>query len=396
MFNLLPVKDGVCAPKGFFADGIAAGLKADNTLDMAFIYSDTVASVEALFTENRFQAAPLVHFQNMGEKVKSNFVLINAKNANAMTGDAGIADIEELFGTLKTKFPQVENPIMSSTGVIGVRLPKEKMADGFDQFSFMSRKGTNAAKAIMTTDSYHKEVAFKVELQDGSVFTIGAMAKGAGMINPSLATMLCFITTDADVPAGEMKALLESCVPTTFNAISVDGDTSTNDTVMLLANGKSGAYEKEAFREALHMIMHKLALDMVKDGEGARKLVAFDVTGAKSARDAEKAAKLLSSSLLVKTALFGEDPNWGRIASAIGASGAECDWRTLTIRIGDITLYEKGAILMDKEVEEKAAKVMQTESFKIYCDLGMGEGTFIAYGCDLGYEYVKINADYRT
>ena len=222
------------------------------------------------------------------------------------------------------------------------------------------------------------------------------MAKGAGMINPAMATMLCFIATDADADAKALQLILDEVTPTTFNAASVDGDTSTNDTVMLLANGKSGAFEHAAFKEALHAIMLHLAKEMVRDGEGATKLVTFKITGAENNRDAETAAKALSNSLLMKTAIFGEDPNWGRVASTIGASGVLCSEEYLTVSFDDVCVYRKGELLFDAAVEAKAAAVMLKPEFTIHCDLGLQEGEFTAYGCDLGYEYVKINADYRT
>jgi len=208
--------------------------------------------------------------------------------------------------------------------------------------------------------------------------------------------MLCFICTDANVPKADMKELLEVNSHTTFNAISVDGDTSTNDTVMLLSNGKSKAYNKIAFQEALRLVMHDMAMLMVADGEGAKKAVAFEVNNAASIEEAEIAAKALSNSLLVKTALFGEDPNFGRIASTIGASRVTCDENSLVISYNDVIVYNKGELCFNEETEEKAGKVLQNDGFKIICDLGVGDASFTAWGCDLGYEYVKINADYRT
>jgi len=211
-----------------------------------------------------------------------------------------------------------------------------------------------------------------------------------------MATMLCFITTDADVNAKEMQELLDGVTKKTFNAISVDGDTSTNDTVLLLANSKSGVYEKEAFKEALFKVMHFLALEMVRDGEGATKLVTYNITGAKDDKEAEIVAKALSDSLLVKTALFGEDPNWGRIASTIGASGISCSEESLTIYYDNLLIYSDEFRELDKEREERAYKIMKQDSFKVTCDLGIGDGSYTSYGCDLSYEYVKINAEYRT
>lgn len=394
-FTIFPIDGGVSAADGFFADGVSAGLKPNGKPDVAIVYSDTICSIDAVFTENSFKAAPLLHFMQKGE-FQSNCVLINAKNANAMTGDEGIEDVDFVLSALQNKFPQIKNPVMSSTGVIGVKLPKEKIIATFDMLNLEEKDSENAANAIMTTDRWSKTIAFRVELEDGSSFKIGAMAKGAGMINPQLATMLCFITTDAAVPASHIKPRLKEAAYTTFNAASVDGDTSTNDTVMLFANGKSGVYCEEAFVEALRLIMQHLALEMVKDGEGANKLVAFEVKNANSVEEAEKAAKALSNSLLVKTALFGEDPNWGRIASTIGASGVKADPKTLTITYDDVVIYEKGKSKFDADCEAKASKVLQKDEFRIICDLGQGTFNFTAYGCDLGYEYVKINADYRT
>jgi len=390
LYNIIYSQGGVCASNGFFADGVSAGLKPNDAKDMAFIYSETECNVASVFTTNKMAAAPIKHFRNMGE-FKTNFILINSKNANAMTGQAGVSDIDEILSHVDAL-----NPIMSSTGVIGVRLPKEKIIDGIKLFDYTKSDASSAAKAIMTTDTFSKECAFKVKLDDGSFFNIGAMAKGAGMINPAMATMLCFITTDADVPKEDMQELLSIAVKTTFNAISVDGDTSTNDTVLLLANAKSKAYDKEAFGEALRKVMHFLALEMVRDGEGATKLVTYNVTGAKNNEEAEIAAKALSDSLLVKTALFGEDPNWGRIASTIGASGVESSEESLKISFDNNCVYDKGNLYFDEEMEKKCAIVMQHKKFTISCDLGVGSGEFKAYGCDLGHEYVKINADYRT
>ncbi len=394
MSNLIQQEGGVCAAQGFYANGISIGLKKGGQKDLAFIYSDAPCEIASVFTTNKMTAAPIRHFRTKGT-FKTNFVLINAKNANAMTGPAGIEDINEVMQVLEGKFPELVNPIMSSTGVIGVRLPKAKIIDGALTFDLSIQDAKAASEAIMTTDRFPKTIAFEIKTATGS-FHIGAMAKGAGMINPAMATMLCFITTDADVDAAAMQAILDEETKTTFNAASVDGDTSTNDTVLLMSNRKSGVYDESLFREALHRIMHFLALEMVRDGEGATKLVTYNVTGAKNDMEAEKAAKALSDSLLMKTALYGEDPNWGRVASTIGASGISCDEGSLRISFDEHCVYDSGVSYFDAQMEEKAAAVMKQERFSIHCDLGMGDGAFTAYGCDLGYEYVKINADYRT
>jgi glutamate N-acetyltransferase/amino-acid N-acetyltransferase len=395
MAILNTIEGGVCAAKGFFADGIHIGLKKEGAKDLAFIYSEKPCAIASVFTTNKMTAAPIRHFRSLGE-FEGNFVLINSKNANAMTGRAGIDDITEVLGELKSKFPQIQNPVMSSTGVIGVRLPKAKIVEGAMKFDLSRREGINASEAIMTTDTFSKRLAYEVTLENGQSFRIGAMAKGAGMINPAMATMLCFITTDAAVDKTTMQDILDECVHTTFNAASVDGDTSTNDTVLVMANGLSGAFHAEAFKEALESIMLFLAKEMVRDGEGATKLVTYKVSGAINHKEAEIAAKALSNSLLVKTALFGQDPNWGRIASTVGASGIMCDEAFLSIWFDDICVYKKGELLFDEKLEPLAASVMQKSAFTIHCDIGLQDGEFTAYGCDLGHEYVKINADYRT
>jgi len=393
MFTILPIKGYIDQIDGFFCDGIHAGLKSNEKLDMGFIYTKEACTVAALFTENRFQAAPLKHFLQYGDDFKTNFVLINSKNANALTGRKGIADINTLFSQLDF---ELINPVMSSTGVIGNPLPMEKLIAGAKRFDLNAKNGENLSKAIMTTDAYAKTCMYEVKLSDGSSFKIGAVAKGAGMINPNLATMLCFICTDAAASYADIKEALKTNSETTFNAISVDGDTSTNDTVMVLANAKSKAYDKVAFKEALRLVMHDMAMLMVADGEGAKKVAAFEVINAATKEQAMIAAKALSNSLLVKTALFGEDPNFGRIASTIGASRIDCDDEKLVISYNDVVVFNKGEICFDATIEAKAADVLKKDKYKIICDIGLGEGKFTAYGCDLGYKYVEINADYRS
>ncbi len=399
MFQILSLKNGLDNVKGFYSGSTNVGLRKPNSDgsidgDVSFIRSDTLCDVTARFTTNRFAAAPIKHFLKYPVNFQTDFILINAKNANAMTGQKGVEDIEELFKILKSKI-QITNPIMSSTGVIGYRLPLEKISSAFDKFDFNAKNSNDTARAIMTTDSFKKEICFKITLDDGSSFHIAAIAKGAGMINPAMATMLCFIVTDANIPKSDMDELLEIAVDNSFNRISVDGDTSTNDSVFLLSNRQSGAYDKDAFSQALKTITFELAMMILRDGEGATKTVAFEVKGALSDEDAKKASIALSNSLLVKTALFGEDPNWGRIASTIGASGIECDEEKLTIYYDELLIYSTKTPV-DDDWEEKAYKIMKQPSFHITCDLGLGNGTFTSYGCDLSYDYVKINAEYRT
>jgi glutamate N-acetyltransferase/amino-acid N-acetyltransferase len=404
MFDIFPIKNGIDNVDGFFCDATNVGMRTNPTNssktapidgDVAFIRSDSLCDVSALFTNNKFQAAPIKHYQQYRKDFQPNFLLINAKNANAMTGEKGIKDIDKIFENLSRKVGLI-NPIMSSTGVIGYRLDTEKISSAFDKFDYQAKESHKTARAIMTTDSFKKELCFKVVLDSGDSFHIAAICKGAGMINPAMATMLCFVVTDADIPKEDMDSLLLEATEHSFNRISVDGDTSTNDTLMLLSNKKSGTYDKDAFREALNKITFELAMMILRDGEGANKLIAFEVKGATTIEDAQKASRALSNSLLVKTALFGEDPNWGRIASTIGASGVECDDEKLTIHYDDLLIYSDEFRELDSQREESAYKIMKQDSFKIICDLGLGDASYISYGCDLSYEYVKINAEYRT
>ena len=396
MFILTELEKGLENVQGFYCGATNVGLRPDiEQGDVAFIHSEVPCDISAVFTSNTFQAAPIKHFQKYGKDFQTNFILMNAKNANAMTGDKGIEDIDTILSTLSEKVDAL-NPVMSSTGVIGYRLPIEKITSAFNTLDFYTKDSHAAARAIMTTDSFKKELAYKVELEDGTSFNIAAICKGAGMINPAMATMLCFVITDADIPKVDMDELLTHSTEHSFNRISVDGDTSTNDTVMLLANRQSGNYHKEAFTKALNKIMFELAMMILRDGEGANKLVAFEVKGAKTQEDAQKASMALSNSLLVKTALFGEDPNWGRIASTIGASGIACSDETLTIHYDDLLIYSHEFRELDKAREEQAYTIMKQDAFKVICDIGLGEESYTSYGCDLSYEYVKINAEYRT
>ena len=400
MFKLVPLENGLENVQGFFCGATNVGMRkqsdeAELDGDVAFIRSETPCDISSVFTSNTFQAAPIKHYQKYPKDFQTDFVLINAKNANAMTGKKGIEDIESIMSALSSK-QNVLNPVMSSTGVIGYRLPIDKITSAFDVLDFNASNSHQAARAIMTTDSFKKELAYRVELEDGNAFNIAAICKGAGMINPAMATMLCFVVTDAAIPKADMDELLTEATEGSFNRISVDGDTSTNDTVMLLSNKQSTHYNKEAFAEALNKIMFELAMLILKDGEGANKLVAFEVKGAKSEEEAKRASIALSNSLLVKTALFGEDPNWGRIASTIGASGIACDDETLTIHYDDLLIYSNEFRELDKTREDKAYEIMKQEQFKVTCDIGLGDASYTSYGCDLSYEYVKINAEYRT
>lgn len=395
MFDLIPLKNSLENVKGFYFDGINIGLKPENP-DLSFIRSDELCEVSAVFTQNKFAAAPIVHFLEYEPNFKTNFILINSKNANAMTGKKGLEDVKEILSALKDKFAGIFNPIMSSTGVIGYRLDKQKFLSGFEKLDLNAKNANNTALGIMTTDRFKKEICFRVETDKNEPFCVAAIAKGAGMINPSMATMLCYILTDAKVPKADLDEIIQEAALHSFNKISVDGDTSTNDTLMILSNGASNSYHKEAFREAVLRITKHLALEMLRDGEGSSKVVAYEISGAKNDKEAEIVAKNLSNSLLVKTALNGEDPNWGRIASTIGASGVTCDELKLEIYYDDVLVFSQSHPELDQITEQKAIKVMKQNSFKIRCNLNINDGKFTAYGCDLGHGYVDINASYRS
>lgn len=394
MFDIISLKNGLENVDGFYFGGVNAGFKKDSN-DLGFIRSDEAYDVSAVFTSNKFKAAPIRHFLIYPKNFKTNFILLNSKNANAMTGQNGIDDINFIFESLSQKINLI-NPIMSSTGVIGYRLDIEKIISAFDKIDFNSKDSNGVASAIMTTDGFKKELAFRVELENGGYFNIAAICKGAGMINPAFATMLCFILTDANIPKEDMDEILFGSVKHSFNAISVDGDTSTNDTLMLLTSRKTEFYDKAAFREVINLITKQMALYLVQDGEGSKKVVSFSVSGAKNDEEAEIAAKALSNSLLVKTAIFGEDPNWGRIASTIGASKVECKEENLVIKYDEVIVFSKDLPQLDEQRENLAHNIMKKPSYKISCDLGIGDGKFEAYGCDLGHKYVDINSDYRS
>lgn len=400
MFDIFPLKNGIDNVKGFFSGGVNRGIKKTSIGekqdgDLAFIRSEVLCDVEAIFTTNRFCAAPIKHFQKYPKDFQTNFILINSKNANALTNQKGIDDIDEICSHIPYK--NVVNPIMSSTGVIGLPIDKENIISALKEFSFDAKNSDAAARAILTTDRFKKEICMRVEKDGMEPFHIAAICKGAGMIEPAMATMLCFIVTDANIPKEDMRELLVGANESSFNAISVDGDTSTNDTVLLLTNRTSKGYDKEAFYQALKRIMKHLALEIVRDGEGSSKVVAFEVKGAKNDDEARRAAKALTNSLLVKTAIFGCDPNWGRIASTIGSCGIDADELKLSIFYDDVLVYNKGEnMILSKEDEQRAFEVMKKDSYKITCHLGINSGEFTAYGCDLGHEYVKINADYRS
>jgi glutamate N-acetyltransferase/amino-acid N-acetyltransferase len=397
----LIVAGGVTTPRGFRAAGVRAGIKAAG-LDLALLVSDRPADAAAVFTTNRAQAAPILvsrdHLARSGAVARA--VVANSGCANACTGDAGLAVAREMASEAARQIGcPVEQVLVASTGVIGVALDIDKIRRGLPLAlaALADDGGPAAARAIMTTDPFPKEAAVRIAL-DGREVAIGGMAKGSGMIEPSMATMLGFLTTDAAVPAPWLDRALRDAVDETFNAISVDGECSTNDCVMLLANGASGATVTDAgyavFAGALRAVCRELALGIVRGGEGATKLVAVVVTGAASEADARRAAKAIANSLLVKTAVHGGDPNWGRLIAVAGRAGVAFDLARAAVSIGGIVLFRDGRPY--DEAAPEAAAHLKGRDIELKVHLGAGAASSTVWTCDLSAEYVRINAEYRT
>ncbi len=394
---------GVTAPLGFSAAGVHCGLKKAGSLDLALIDAGSVVPAAALFTTNTVAAAPVTVSRRHVASGRARAVVINAGNANACTGPDGeaaaTATASAVAGQLGCEATEV---VVCSTGVIGVPLPVDRVLAGVAQAAsaLSPDAGAAAARAIMTTDTFPKEAAVTVAF-DGRSYTVGGMAKGSGMIKPNMATMLSVITTDAPLSSEACDVALRSAVATTFNRVTVDGDTSTNDTVVLLANGAVGggpiAPESPAFTAvaaAVRLVAAELARMLAKDGEGATKLVTVTVRGAATETDAERAAFSIADSPLVKTALFGNDANWGRVAMAAGKSGAQFDPMALGIRFAGIEVCRAGtAVAFD---EDEAADLLARPEVSIEVDLGAGDSEATVLTCDMSYEYVRINGEYRS
>ena len=393
---------GVATARGFRASGISAGIKANKNPDLALIVSETPATAVAVFTISKAQAAPVLvskeHLAKSGGVVRA--VVVNSGCANACTGDAGMSDARAMAAeTARLVGCPPEQVLVASTGVIGVNLPMSKLTSGIPQAfaALASDQGPQAARAIMTTDPFPKEASATVNI-GGKTVTIGGMAKGSGMIEPMMATMLGFVTTDAAVAQPILQRALVEVVNDTFNAITVDGECSTNDTVMLLANGQSGATvtdaEYAAFVRGLRAVCLELALGIVRGGEGATKLVTVTVSGAASQADARKTAKAIANSLLVKTAIHGGDPNWGRLIAVAGRAGVAFELQRAKVTIGSIVLFDNGRPYDDRAPE--AAEYLKGKEVAVGVNLGAGSESSTVWTCDLSAEYVKINAEYRT
>ena len=404
------IEGGVTAAKGFEAAHAAAGLKYKDRTDMALIYSQVPCVTAGTFTTNVVKAAPVKWDQQVVKSgKKSQAVIVNSGIANACTGAEGFGyckDTADKAGEVLGIDP--EGVLIGSTGVIGKQMPIEKLKAGIEALAPKKAStleaGTEAAKAIMTTDTKEKEIAVTIQVKDTTV-TIGGMAKGSGMIHPNMCTMLSFITTDAVITKEALQSALSEDVPDTYNMISVDGDTSTNDTVLLLANGMAeneeiicGTPEYEEFKAALHVINEYLAKKIAGDGEGATALFEAKVIGAESKEQAKVLAKAIVCSNLTKTAIAGHDANWGRILCAMGYSGAQFDPEKVDLffesQAGKIQIIENGTAV--DYSEEVATKILSEPEVTAIADVKMGQESASAWGCDLTHGYIEINADYRS
>ena len=395
---------GITTPKGFFAAGIHCGIKKVKK-DLALIYSDEPARAAGIFTTNKVPAAPVTVDKHQLER-SSTFraILVNSGNANACTGERGFNDawsmVQETAGALGIGEREV---LISSTGVIGQYLPMEKIATGVREAQVMldADGRTAAAEAIMTTDKFSKEVAVAVSI-NGTEIRIGGMAKGSGMIAPNMATMLAFITTDANISGELLQSTLKLAADRSFNRISVDGDTSTNDMVLVLANGKAGnpkltdqnEEQYQQFYQAFEFVLSKLSKMIVMDGEGATKFIEICVTDANTEEDAVCAAKAIANSNLVKTALHGEDANWGRILAAVGYSGINFNPDVVEIFFDDVPILKQAYNIDFSEGDAK--RVLRQKEIKITVNLNQGAARASFWTCDLSKDYVAINANYRT
>ena len=404
------IEGGVTAAEGFQAAAVAAGVKKANRKDMALVYSTVPCQAAGTFTTNVVKAAPVKWDQQIvysQEKVQA--IVCNSGVANACTGQEGMENCQKTAQAAAKALNIGENQVLvASTGVIGQQLPIEKICAGVEQMApLLSEKkeaGTMAAQAIMTTDTVSKETAVQIQL-GGKTVTVGGMCKGSGMIHPNMCTMLSFITTDAAISKEMLQKAMSSTVADTYNMISVDGDTSTNDTALVLASGLAGnpeiTQENEdyhTFLEALRQVNETLAKKMAADGEGATALFEVKILGAKDKAQAVTLAKSVITSSLTKAAIFGHDANWGRILCAMGYSGAQFDPEQVDLffesAAGKLQIIENG-VAVDYS-EEEATRILSEKEVTAIADIKQGEASATAWGCDLTYDYVKINADYRS
>ena len=387
---------------GFKAAGVAAELKKKGKKDLGLIYSQVPASVAGVFTKNRVKAAPVLLDMELIKSGVCQAVIVNSGNANCCNGEQGMRDARAMASLAASELGISNNLVfVASTGVIGEPLPIQKIKRAIsDLVKSLQPEGIpDLARSIMTTDTVPKMVSAQ-GIVEGKTFTVTGVAKGAGMIRPDMATMLCFVCTDVGAAPEILKETLVKAAHRSFNRITIDGDTSTNDTVLVMANGLSGAVirsvaQRDIFQKVLDEIFLDLAKQLIRDGEGVTKLVEIMVRGAVSDSDAWKVADTVAHSPLVKTSFFGEDANWGRIAGAVGRADAKVDPDKIDIYFDDVQLVKAG-ISCGKAVEAEATKVLKKSEFVVTVDLNMGRGSDLMYTCDFSVDYVKINADYRS
>ncbi|MHB8893895.1 MAG: bifunctional glutamate N-acetyltransferase/amino-acid acetyltransferase ArgJ [Candidatus Geothermincolia bacterium] len=394
---------GVCAPTGFLASGVACGIKEEGRPDLALLYSEVPAFAAGLFTTNEMKAAPVLVSAKLVAGGQAQAVVINSGCANAMTGKRGLEDAVSMGGATEKALgiPQGQALVLS-TGHIGDYLPMDKVQAGIDQAAAELSPGgnTDAAKAIMTTDTYPKELAVEMEI-GGKTVRLGAMAKGSGMIHPNMATMLAVITTDIELPAELMREWLSNAVEWSFNKISVDGDQSTNDSVIMLANGAAfpdghvlTKEEADLFYRALCWLTGNLAMALVKDGEGASKLLRIVVNGASTDTDAVEVARAIANSNLVKCSFFGQQMNIGRVAAAAGSAGVTLDQSKFTVFVGEHKVAEAGESV---EYDEKdLERMLARDEVEVTVNLGLGTGSAYFLTCDLTTDYVEFNAGEKS
>jgi glutamate N-acetyltransferase/amino-acid N-acetyltransferase len=386
----------VTSPEGFFAGATYAGInkKVRDKLDLAVLFSEAPCIAAGLFTTNRIKAAPVVLSQQRLKQGRALAVVVNSGCANACTGDRGVRDAAKMAKlTAEGVGILPEDVLVASTGVIGVPLPMKRIAGAIEKIILSRDGGHELARAIMTTDTFAKETAVKVRVGRGE-FTIGGVAKGAGMIHPNLATLLCFLTTDAAVEKDFVEKALKKAVDISFNMISIDGDTSPNDMVLLMANGMAGNAPVDVFETALGQVCTYLAKCIARDGEGATKLIEVTVSGAPSLAEARSAARAVVGSSLVKAAVHGADPNWGRIMAVVGRSGVEVEEAKTDLYIGNIPVVKGGRPLPFNKRD--IIKLLKGREVFIGVNLNLGLASATAWGCDLSEEYVTINSQYMT
>ncbi len=398
------IHDGtLTSPKGFSAGAVFADIKAwkEKPFDLGILVSEVTCAAAGVFTTNKIKAAPVILCQQRVANRKSQAIIANSGCANACTAEQGAADADLMASLTAKKLGLAsEDILVASTGVIGVNLPMDKIESGIGNINFSSGSGHDFALAIMTTDTVTKEIAVEFEI-DGKMVTIGGAAKGAGMIHPNMATMLGFITTDASVDDDFLQTAIKEAVDISFNMITVDGDTSTNDSVMILANGLAdnntlhkGTDESVDFQSALNDVCIYLAKCIARDGEGATKLIETTVEGALTNAEAVLAARAIVGSPLVKTAVYGSDPNWGRIIAAAGRSGAEVVESRIDLYLNELCLMQAGRPAEFDAAEAASMMNYEDVTFRLKLNLGNGEAT--AWGCDFTEEYIALNGDYTT